>query len=165
MEINSQTSSEYFKSLRIIHLAMIAGQILFASIAIFVTQKGITSPDSQELKFILTIIVPIFIIGGFVGSIIIYNKKIKAISQKNNLKEILTDYKAALVSRYAMLEGPSFFAIIAYTLTHNILFMGLAAMVILSFTMISPSKEKTIEELKLDSNNQKLLSDPNTQVI
>ena len=81
-----------------------------------------------------------------------------------NLSEKLIDYRSALIVRYALLEGPSFFAIVVYMFTGELMFLGMAVLIILIFLFISPSVEKAGNDLELGQKEKQMLADPNSVV-
>ena len=76
----------------------------------------------------------------------------------------LDAYRAALILRYALLEGPSMFAIVVYLVTGGIIFILLAALIVFYFVTIRPNKENVIKDLDLNPNEEQILNDPNTKI-
>ena len=66
--------------------------------------------------------------------------------------------------RYALLEGPSIFAIVVYLVTGDTVFILLAAFIVLYFLTIRPNKEKAVSDLDLDTNEEQILYDPNKEI-
>jgi len=159
-----QTSREYFRSLVIIYYALIAGQLFFCLIAFFLHQTGNLDLGAKELTDIFIFIVPLFVIGGFFGSKIVFKNRLKAAKDQTNLFAKMTDYRGALVVRYALLEGPSFFAIIVYLLTGNLLFLGMSLLIIAYFFIIRPTSGDAITDLELSIIEEQLVNDPNSEI-
>jgi len=161
MNTTKQTSQEYFKLMQIIYFALITGQIIFAIISFYLSNTGNFDFSTKELDKIFIYIVLIFVVGGFSGSTLFFRYKLSRIKNKTSLIEKMTEYRSALIIRYALLETPSFFSLIAYLLTGNILFLGLSAIIILFFLTIKPTKNRTIFELKLNVNERQTINNNN----
>lgn len=164
MENLKQTSEGYFKSLGIIHLALIIGQVFFGLLSCFLVLTNSLEPITANLKGVLIYIAPILVLGGFLFSNVLFKKRLKGIDAKSDLMSKLTAYREALILRYGLLEGPSLFSIISYLLTGDILFILLAAVIVLYFIMLSPTKEKAIHDLELNASEEMILEDQKREI-
>jgi hypothetical protein len=106
------------------------------------------------------LIVPVFAIAGIYGSQYLFKMKLNDIKNKTNLSEKLTDYKSACIIRWAILEAPSFLAIVAAIITGEVLLLGIVAIIIAWFVAIRPGVQRAINELDLDYKDKMLLNDP-----
>lgn len=158
---NKVTSKDYFKTMQILHLAMIAGLVFFMLVSAFFVRGLLLEPIDSGIMSILMVVVPLLIFGGLFGSTLLIKNKLNVAKQKPNLTEKMSDYRAALIINFAMLEGPSFFAIVAYMLTGNLLFLGMAGLLLLVFFTIRPTTEKAIRDLELSPDEIKRINDPN----
>ncbi len=159
-----QTSSEYFRALKIVHFALTMGQVLFGIISFVVVTKNGTTIADEFLTQALFIIVPIFIIGAFIASIALFKKRIETVKTRNNLVEKMAEYRVAIILKLAPLEGGSFLSIIAYFITGNIIFLSISALIILMFVLNQPTKEKAIADLELNFDEEKELNNPESIV-
>ena len=149
MAIQQQTSAQYFKSLNILHYILAAAQLLFAILA-FILQKEnefTITPASNALRYAVSLIA----VMGVTGGAILYQKQVNAIKSRKNLSDKLTAYRSVIIARGAFLEFPSLFAIIAFVLTGEILFLGLTGSLIALFVFLRPTKEKVIKDLQLSA--------------
>ena len=149
MAIQQQTSAQYFKSLNILHYILAAAQLLFAILA-FILQKEnkfIITPASNALRYVVSLIAVI----GVAGGAILYQRQVNDVKTKKNLSDKLTAYRSVIIARGAFLEFPSLFAIIAFILTGEILFLGLTGSLIALFVFLRPTKEKVIKDLQLSA--------------
>lgn len=160
MNTNKQTSREYFKSLKIIYYALIAGQLFFASTSLYLQLSGNFDTEVKDIRDVFLYVVPLFVIAGIFGSNYIFKIKIKAAKNKPNLMEKMFDYRGALIVRYALLEGPSFFCIVVYLMTGDIVFMGMFVLIIIIFLTINPSRHKAAKNLELNINDEQLINEP-----
>ncbi|MGE0079361.1 MAG: hypothetical protein AB7S48_15985 [Bacteroidales bacterium] len=161
METQPLTSKEYFRGLSIMHFALIAGQVIFGIIA-FALGKTISNGFDPTTQQGLLIAVPIFIIGTFIASTIVFRKRVENIKTRSTLNEKMTEYRAALIISYAMLEGGSMFAIVAYILTSNIILLSLSALIIAVMIINKPSIQKAVSDLELNSDDEKKLNNPDS---
>lgn len=163
MQTKKQTSKEYFTSLTVIHAALMTGPILFGLVAFYLNASGQFTGDADNLE-VFQIIVPIIVVGGFIGSSLVSNSRLNVIRQKADLRDKLGDYRATLVVKYALLEGPALFALVCYILTASYLFLGLAGLMILALFIQRPTKFKTANDLRLDRKDRELIENPEAVV-
>ena len=161
MSISQQTSKEYFRSLRIIYFAVIAGQVIFGMVAVFINQEVQLNSALDQIRDVLIYIVPLIAIGGILGSNLVFKSRLKLLKSRVSLIEKTADYRAALIVRYALLEGPSFFALVIYFLTGDVLFLGVAGLIIVVFLAIRPTIERVASDLDLNLNDKQAINDPN----
>jgi hypothetical protein len=141
-------SLPYIKTLSIIHLALIAGQVIFSAVCIgLIGKTGIILNPQGDVFFI---IVPAFAVFGLFASSMIFKKFVESAATKPTLNEKLNNYRIACILRYALLEAPSLLGIVAYFLTGNLFYIFISGFIILFFFTVRPTNEKTIADLKLD---------------
>jgi divalent metal cation (Fe/Co/Zn/Cd) transporter len=153
----AQTTQQYFKVLTILHYALITGVLLFALIA-FALQSLNMFGENEELRNVFLYIVPLVALGGVIGGSMMYKKQVNEIKNKNSLAEKLEAYRAIFIMRDALLEGPSLFAIIAYLLTGEILFLALTGSLVAIFILVRPSKDKLAKDLELSSDEMNIIN-------
>jgi len=161
METKPLTSKEYFRTLQIIHLALIAGLLFFGLLAVFLINSGEFIVELKELKKTFFILVPVFVIGGYLGGRILFKKSMETAGKKESLPEKMADYRSALIVKYALLEGPSMLAIIAYLLTGDLSFIIIAAFIIAIFLTLRPNAGRAISDLNLNNYEIENIQDPN----
>ena len=108
METNQMTTKAYFKALTIVYFALVAGQVVFALLALFLVQTGKLGDGGEELSNIFLYVLPFFVVGGILGSNIMFKKSLAEAKNKTGLLEKMNYYRSALIIRYALLEGPPF---------------------------------------------------------
>jgi hypothetical protein len=164
MEAKPQTTRTYFLALQIVYYALIAGQVIFAFLTFYLIRSGLFDSEQTELRNIFIYIVPIFVVGGLLISHLMYKSLLNNAKGNKNLYDKLTTYRSALIIRYALLEGPSFFAIVVYLLTGDYLFLGMSGLVILVFFTLKPTVERAINDLELHSEESYAINNPNTMI-
>ena len=144
-------SKQYLRTLTIIHGALTLGQVLFASITVIANNGKEMDPTQATTNNMLLVMAILMVGGGMALGTFLFKRKLIAIQQSNNLVEKLNDYSTALIIRFAMMEGPSLFCIIAYLLTSNYLFLVLAAVVLTVFIILRPTRANVLRDLELGS--------------
>jgi protein-S-isoprenylcysteine O-methyltransferase Ste14 len=149
----NQTPQAAFKATQIIHLALIAGQLMFAFVAFFSPAKFNNNHNSQSSDVFIWL-APLLAAAGILAGQWLFRQKISASAQQETLKQKLTLYQTAMISRDAMLEGPSLFAIVSFMLTRNLFFLWLSAPIVLYFLYLIPTKEKLGYDLGLSDEEK-----------
>lgn len=157
-----QTVKSYFLAIRILYYALIAGQLVFALLTFYLIMSGLYDGEQMELRNTFIFIVPVFVVGGLFASNILFKNFLNTARGKKNLYEKLSFYRSALIIRYALLEGPSFFAIVSFLLTGDYLFLGLSGLIILVFFTLNPTVEKAVNDLELHSEESYAINNPKT---
>jgi len=155
---------QYFSFLSIIHMALIAGQLVFIAVVLFLLSSGAWEAILVEETNLFLIIVAIATAGGFYLGNFIYGKQLESIKQLADFKEQLAKLKGIIIMRFALLEGPMFLSILFYLFTGSWYFMVFAVLLVLLFLKLKPNKEQVISDLELSDEIKKLLENPDTIV-
>lgn len=128
------------RSLSIIHLALIAGQIIFIAVVLVLNgnYEIILQPNDDLFFFI----VPGFAVMALITSNMIFKKMAEPIRMTLHLSEKLNQYRSACILRYAMVEGPSLFAIICYYMSGNLFYIFISGFCILYLLTLRPTSLK-----------------------
>jgi MFS family permease len=161
IDTKPQSSKEYFHALQIIYFALIAGQVLFGLLTFYLIQSGLFDGDQKDLRNIFIYIVPVFVVGGIFGSHIMFKKVLNEAKRKPSLYEKISAYRSALIVRYALLEGPSFFGIVVFLITGDYLFLGMNGLIIAVFFTLMPTVNRAVNDLELSANDTHTINDPN----
>ncbi len=167
MRTQSQTSKEYFTVLTILHAAMLIGQLFFMSVVYFLVSSDegiISNPDDENFTFILQVIATVLVIGGMAVSQLLGKSRLKIIRNRKSLSEKLKDYRAILILKYALLEGPALTTLVFFLLTGKMYFLLLVLPLILVFFLERPSKYKVVSDLALKKDERLLLDNPDAIV-
>ncbi|RYU91569.1 hypothetical protein EWM62_06410 [Mucilaginibacter terrigena] len=129
-----------------IHLALLAGQCLFAGVVLFLGKQSAAGPanDNQFIIIAAVLCVVAFAVGNLV-----YKQVIAAAVNKQTLTEKMAGYMSALIVKFALIEGASLFSIVSFLLTGNYFFLGIAAVMVVYFFTLRPNLDKAAEELGL----------------
>jgi len=159
MNTVERTSKEFFKELRILHLALLVGQLLIAGILYYITtgEKKKMDFDSGDIS---SYFVPSVIVVGFMASSFIFKKLVVKAKSMDNLKDKLGAYRSASIVKWALLEGPALIGIILFFISNNLTFLIMGVAMIVYFATTGSSIEKTIEDLSLNHDEQKAVRRP-----
>lgn len=157
------TSAGYFKSIKIVHLALVIGVVFFALVSVFLQINGFGTLG-ELINNGLLLIIPLLALIGIFGSNFIFKKRLRKIVDKTNPNEKMEDYRSALILKFALIEGPSFFAIVAYLLTGNYIFLGTAVVLIIVFLIYTPSRTKFISDLELTKDESDLINNDKAEI-
>ena len=140
-----------FATFKIIHSAMLIGQVLFIAILVYLAYHKTFAQGFTSLDKILQIIAIAFAATAFFWGINIFKKRLLLIreSRAGNVKEMFDKYRQASIIQWAMLEGASLFCGISFFCTGNYAFLALAAVLIILFALQAPIKSKTALQLGL----------------
>ena len=141
-----------FAALKIVHTAMLAGQVLFIAILFFMAYTKKIEPVLPEMDKPLQIIAVLLSAAGFFLGINIFKKKLLAIRDDMNngsVQQKFAKYRMASIMQWAMLEGPCLFCCICFFLVGNYAFLALAAVLVLLFAVLAPVKIKAALQLGL----------------
>jgi hypothetical protein len=139
------------KSLSILHKAMLAGQFIFALVAVYlVYTNSFPIQNLQHLDQVLQVIALSFSAGGFyAGSLLFKKKLVIARDLQADTKDKLALYRQACIIQWALIEGPCIFVILCFLLVHNYAFLALAVVLLLLFALMAPSKSKIALQLQI----------------
>lgn len=148
-------NSNYMKSLRIIYFALAMGIAFFMMVTLFLNrlsgpfaENDITS--SQRVPFIAVLVV---LTGAtFMVFKAIYPKKRTAIEVLPTLDKKLAAWRELCILQGALIEAPSFFALVLFLLLgiYTLLIWPIAGIIL--FWMNQPTREKLISGANLTTN-------------
>lgn len=144
----TSTPPAVFKSILIIHIALLVGQVLFAAVTLNLqasnTHFKINTAD------VFTFIVPVFAVVGFTVSKLLNRRQLDTIQTDWTPNKKLTTYQTAMIIKLATLEGPSLFGIVVFFITGNLFFLSISGILMLYFILLTPTKEKVSDDAKLN---------------
>jgi len=149
------TSKQYFRTAKVIHLALVSGVVIFASVASFLM-------SGEELKFgystdtnIFYILVGVLGLWALFGGEAIFRNQIKKAKIQPALEQKMMQYQSANIVKYAWVEGVALFSIVAAMLTLSIWFLVITGFLVLVLASYHPSVDKAVKELDLNVDEQK----------
>ena len=160
METTKQTSKDYFKTLTIVHMALVGGIVFFSFTMEFLILNGINSTEMSELSTTFLYVVSGFVAFGFIASYLIYRKRVRDLKDESELINKMTGYRSAFIVRLALLEGPAFFTIVIVFLTGNSLFLLFAGLIVGYMIYLRPTKEAVANDLELNPDDMSRIQHP-----
>ena len=155
----------YFRTLTILHTALLAGQLFFVAIIYFVYRSrgygSLNYPGRGDLYFYIAFAV---VFATALASYYLYQSKVEQAKGKPTLGAILADYQGAMLIRDACLEGTSLLCTIAFFITGNERYLALTGMIILIFLIWWPTRHKVIADLALEGDFRSRLEEPDAVV-
>lgn len=145
-----KNSNDFFKNITIIYFAMLMGQISFLAIALFLKFTGgqiVTDIFSTSFGIVVFLLSFICVIAGSY----LYKRLILQAQSKVGIGEKLNAYQISVIVNLARIEGPVLFSIVVFLLTSQIYFLLFTLVLIIIFLTLRPSKQRAMEDLKIDS--------------
>jgi hypothetical protein len=150
--IQQQTPQTYLKTIGVIHLALILGQVMFGVLIICQTRQSILFiPKANDSFFIVAIILTITAIA---GGTFWFKQNIDNATSKDSLKQKLMVYQTAFIKRFALLDGASLFAIVVSSVRGNLFYLLIAGAIILFMLVLRPTKDKIENDLNLSYDDK-----------
>lgn len=143
------------KSLGLIHLAMLAGQIMICFVINFVANEN--SGTNEMLRYIG----PIISIATITMSFVLYNKSKAEGQSLENLEKKAAHFRSAYIVRMALLEGGNLMLVIFMFLDFGSkwIYLIFFAVGIGVFTLIRPTLEVFAEDYRLDSAEKRKMEE------
>lgn len=138
-----------FRSLAILHLAMLMGQLLFAAVVCILVFSGNLAPvidDSQNIQ----ILVGAIALAAIGGSQAIFNSRLSAARDKSTNDEKLSTFKTAFVLRNAVLELGALAPLVLFMLTGTMAYFYIAVALIIWFAFQFPVRSKILSAINID---------------
>ncbi|THU41789.1 hypothetical protein FAM09_06720 [Niastella caeni] len=147
--------SNAFNALKILHIALLIGMVMFAVTAVVAVQLvqqepfAVTGESFQRnFQVVCVLLSALSLIAGFK----IFKKKIFA--ARNSLQageKRMELYRTACILWWAMIEGPGILAGVGFILSGNYAFLALAIVHLLILLVFTPRKANIIMFLNLNS--------------
>ena len=163
MKQSQLTTGEYLKALKVIHIGLTAGMAIFLIIAVVLQLKGF-EPELKEIEMILLGVTAFAAISGIFAGNMIFRKRLEQLIELKNLNGKLTGYQSALIVKYALIEGPAFFTVVAYLLTTNVLFPVIAVFLVVVMVLSAPRKDKLISDLNFSTKETSVFENPDSVI-
>lgn len=117
----------------------------------------VASPATDEnttTSSLLNWLAPSVAIGGVLASSFLFRMQVQNAQAKGSLADKLADYRAASITRYAVIEGPAIVCFIAYFLEGRMHYLYLGGLLLIVLFLYRPSKDRIINDLTLNAKEQ-----------
>lgn len=146
MANDTNSPKALLKSMKIMHLALITGLVMFTLVSVVVTQMGF-EPELAAYKDYALIGVAAFSLIIFMVSRIVFQKIVGRIDRNLSLTTRLIKYRTAIIIRFALYEGPAFLGIVTFMLTGDYLNLIITGLMIALLVSSRPGVENTASDL------------------
>lgn len=142
----------YLKSLRIVYFSLAMGIVLFVLVSVFLISINgpFAQPDLSYTEKAPFLIVLVVLTGAvFITYRVIFPKKLEVIKTLPTLDQKLAAWRELYILRGALIEAPSFFAIVLFLL------LGISALLIwpiagiMLFWITQPTRDKLAKDTNL----------------
>ncbi|PWT95955.1 MAG: hypothetical protein C5B52_16810 [Bacteroidetes bacterium] len=142
------------KSLQVLYLALLTGQVLFLGISFVVVHYNDTMLISENFSRIFQVLALGVAAAAFFIGYNIFKKRVQGINEAGyiTLERKIEQYRAVSIIRWALMEGSTLFSIIGFITTSNYAFVILAAVMLFFFAGLNPTKDKLAKDLQLNEN-------------
>lgn len=147
-----------FKALKILHLGITAGLLIFAVAILLLFQTGNLKAIDPSLERILqAVAVMLTVTLLLIGFNLFKRKMMEARNSASAGEARMQRYRTACIIWWAMIEAPGLFSVVCFFMTGNYAFIALAAFHILLLLLFMPRKENIIVLLNLNNKEVALL--------
>lgn len=157
---NPGDPKEILKSLKLIHLAMMAGVLIFMLVAlVLVAYSGPFAkfePAAGQTIFLGFLLMAAILVS---LAFLLHSRKCKNIAGLS-LNDKLQVYRNSLILKFAMLEGSLFLGITTYLMTGLATVATVSGMIFLLLLLSRPATGQVISDLALDAVEAEALEDP-----
>lgn len=155
-----QTSTQFFRTLSTIHLALLGGQLFFLGIAVVLVEGG-AQGEAAELISIFRVVAGVLLAASIAVSRIVFQALVTRARAMTSISSKMGRYRSAQVARWAVTEFPVLFSIVAFIVTHDYWLLAIVAVGSLYFALQYPAKPKAIFDLQLSPQETAMVNDPN----
>lgn len=160
----STTIQQFFQQLKIIHLALIAGQVMFVVIVFFLLEDPLKNDEITGWETMAPYAIGLTAVVFYALSRFAVNAKLKRVKNRASISTKLAGYRESMILRWALLETPSFIAIIGAFMMNESIYLLFSALFIIIFVMEAPSVNRAIILLALEADERATLENPATAI-
>lgn len=155
--LESVAAKRNFQSTQIIYYALLAGQLLFATVIILVVNQPI-GQFKVELSDSFTLISILATVSVLALSNFIYSRQRVQASQMNTLERALPHFTTTTILRAAPIEGVNLLNLVFLMMTNNPFFLIPFALGILIFLSVRPTMDVLKKDYDLKEETLRLIS-------
>lgn len=153
------TPKVFLTTLQTLHLTFSIAPLFLCVMAYLRANDKYLNMWDESNPFFL--IVPTIAIGGLYAGNFIFKKKLTELDAVASLRSKLTGYQTASIFKWALLEAPALFSMVAFIQSGNQMFLIITVVLVGYLLTQRPTKDKVIEHLNLDMQAQSELNQPN----
>ncbi|MEM9867066.1 MAG: hypothetical protein AAF765_05220 [Bacteroidota bacterium] len=156
------TLTSYLRTLSIIHTSLIMGPIILGALLYFDTTKE-SIRFSFDLNTLFYVVPIVGLAGIFIGNLL-YRNFLARIPTNLSLKQKLVRYQTASITKYALVEIPTFLGVFAFMITHNLFFLLVSAVLVLYFISLRPTTSGLAKNLELTRLEKSIFERPDEPI-
>jgi len=162
------TSKAFFRTLTVIHAALMMGIVSFTTVVLLIRNDNQVSSGFDENSMLIFIVISaILTLLGGIGNKIAYTTFVKGAQKKETLSAKMQAWQVACIIRMALLEGSALFTVVIFLLSGQYYFLIFTLILLALMLTVKPSKQKAIDDLQLNSiemqtinNDESILIEP-----
>lgn len=159
METNKDFIGTYFRILKVLYIAILAGLLFLGAIMLYLVISGKVPAPDLMMKKIMMVIIPVFAFGSVCAGIILFRKDLRKIRMTDGLVKKMNAYRSAMIKRYVFMEAAYFFGIVVFYLTSSYYFIIFPLAVLLLFIFFRPNKNLLIKDMELSPSEVAQISE------
>jgi small-conductance mechanosensitive channel len=154
-QFEKMSPKEQFKSIQILHIALMVGMILMFVMLWFFSPVVI---NMNPLDGTFSIILPFVMIAAIGGAVWLYNKQKDSIEANASLKQKMWNYRKISVMRWSLTEGASLACVLVfYFVESNISILFAFTLGLFAFSVFRPTVDGLATDFKLNQQEQNQL--------
>ena len=159
---NVNSSKKYFRTLSLIHLAIIVGIVVLESGFVYFNAFSLFVNPQIYSSQLFMFLVPFSIIFAVLQMKYLLKAKLYLLKAEGDLKTKMDGYKEMVISRFAFLTSPCFIVIAAIARTNNLNYLLYVVFVVIILIIKRPTIQLAIAELDLNSEQILALKNPDS---
>ncbi len=164
MATETLTSRQYVGKLQLFYIALLASQLMLMAVFVALYFAGMIEPSDDTLGKVFLFLVPALALLGIILDRLVSIPKMFKLKSNHTLNYKLIKYQGGFLLKLFFLELPSILASVAFYLSSNFIFIGVAAILAFVFIFKRPTPVSIIKELELDEEDQSLMNNPDAIV-
>jgi hypothetical protein len=141
-----------FKALKILHLGITGGLLIFAAAILFLFQTGSLKAIDPSMERTLQVVTVLFSVALLlIGFNLFKRKMMEARNSTGSGETRMGLYRTACIIWWAMIEAPGLLAVVSFFITGNYAFLALAGFHVLVLLLFMPRKDNIIVLLNLNT--------------
>ena len=145
-----------YRAMRVIFYALNTGLLLFFIVAVYL--NGMQLPPFREGFDILTY-VNVFLLAAIPAGYSISSKKMEGIDPADSFSRKLEQFQAAMIIRWAMIEGCAIFSLVGLVVLQDAKQLVLFVVCVLVLSSNTVTKDKVTRMARLNTEESRALSD------
>ena len=153
---SSNTTTLGFTNLLVIFFTLLMGQVIFLVVCYVVVNTN-ESSISEETIDIFRVLTPLVVAVSIITGLSMNYFRLKTIRKVTDVHDKFKRFTANNIIGWACIEGASMMCIISFLVTHEMVYVYLAILVLAFFLFNMPTKSRIVSALQMDLEESSLL--------